>query len=345
VRIEADDPTGDWTRAGVFEVDPGLYRIPLPLPHDGLRAVNVYALTSDHETVVVDAGWNLGVARSALEQSLAALDRSLGDIRRFLVTHAHRDHYGQAVVLRRELGMRVALGEGERPTIELLSDPGHRPLSEFEETLFRCGAHGLLDWIRALGADATHQPNEWPPPDDWLIGGEHLPAGGRTLTVIETPGHTRGHVVYVDDEAGLLLAGDHVLPHITPSIGFEPIPLELVLGRYLDSLRLVREMPDRRLLPAHGPVSPSVHARVDELIDHHARRLDECVAVLGTDELTAYECAQRLTWTRRHRSFTELDEFNQMLAVGEAGAHLDLAVAQGRLTATDPGGVRRYAHG
>jgi len=34
----------DWTAAGVFEVAPGVYRIPLPLPNDGLRAVNVYAV-------------------------------------------------------------------------------------------------------------------------------------------------------------------------------------------------------------------------------------------------------------------------------------------------------------
>jgi glyoxylase-like metal-dependent hydrolase (beta-lactamase superfamily II) len=278
-----------------------------------------------------------------LEKAVAALDRDLSDISRFLVTHAHRDHYGQAAALRRELGIRVARGEGERPTIELLTSPAHRPLSEFEDALYLRGAHELLEWLRSVGALATHRPDEWPMPDDWLRGGDTLSVSDRTLTVIETPGHTRSHVVYLDEAAGLLLAGDHVLPHITPSIGFEPLPLELVLGRYLDSLRVVREMPDRRLLPAHGPVSPSVHRRVDELLDHHSRRLSECLATLGADELTAFECARRLTWTRRHRSFGELDEFNQMLAVGEAGAHLDLAVAQARATATDVEGVRRYA--
>ena len=88
--------------------------------------------------------------------------------------------------------------------------------------------------------------------------------GDRTLRVVATPGHTQGHVVFRDEAAGLLFAGDHVLPHITPSIGFEAVPVELALGHYLRSLRLVREMPDMRLLPAHGPVRPSVHDRVDE---------------------------------------------------------------------------------
>ena len=77
-------------------------------------------------------------------------------------------------------------------------------------------------------------------------------ATDRTLAVVATPGHTQGHVVFVDAAAGLLFAGDHVLPHITPSIGFEPVPVELAAGRLPHSLRLVRELPDRRLLPAHG---------------------------------------------------------------------------------------------
>jgi hypothetical protein len=43
MRLHHDDPTADWTVSGVYEVDTALYRIPLPLPHDSPRAVNVYA--------------------------------------------------------------------------------------------------------------------------------------------------------------------------------------------------------------------------------------------------------------------------------------------------------------
>ena len=149
--------------------------------------------------------------------------------------------------------------------------------------------------------------------------------------------------MFRDEAAGLLFAGDHVLPHITPSIGFEAVPVELALGHYLASLRLVREMPDVRLLPAHGPVRPSVHQRVDELLDHHGRRLDESLAAVGTDTITAAECSNVLTWTRRRKAFADLDPFNQMLAISETAAHLDLLVAQGRLSAADSAGVRRYS--
>src|SRR5262249_61462225 len=83
------------------------------------------------------------------------------------------------------------------------------------------------------------------------------------------PRPRRGHVVLRDAAAGLLFAGDHVLPHITPSIGFEAVPSPHPLQDFLSSLQLVRSLPDMRLLPAHGPVAPSAHARIDELFAHH----------------------------------------------------------------------------
>ena len=106
-----------WERPGTFEVAPGVHRIPLPLPGDGLRAVNVYAIEDGAGLVMVDSGWALEESRSRLEAALAELGHDLGDISRFLVTHVHRDHYTQALVVRRLLGTRVALGAGEAPVL------------------------------------------------------------------------------------------------------------------------------------------------------------------------------------------------------------------------------------
>lgn len=339
VRIEPDD-TSDWTRPGVFGVAPGVYRIPLPLPYDGLRAVNVYAIVGDGSVVLIDSGWAISEARDALAAALAALGTGLAEVRRFLVTHVHRDHYGMAVAVRREFGTTVSLGEGERQAIRALTDPGRRPMAGHWRELVRNGAAELVADLRDRADRVHHDPADWAPPDDWLSGGSDVPAPDRTLRVVATPGHTQGHVVFVDADARLLFAGDHVLPHITPSIGFEAVSAALPLGDYLDSLGLVRSMPDQRLLPAHGPVSPSVHARVDELLAHHARRLDQiCAAVSGS---SPYEVAGRITWTRRERRFAELDLFNKMLAVAETAAHLDLLAAQGRLKVAEVDGVRRF---
>lgn len=330
----------EWIRPGVFEVAPGVHRIPLPMPGDGLRAVNVYAVEDGDGLVLVDSGWARQEARDALEAALGELGRGLGDVRRFLVTHLHQDHYTLAVQLRAAFGTGIALGAGERPSLDaLLAGTHDRQLSKLE----RGGATELADVVRdAVEGDHGKPEAGYEPPDEWLDDGAEIKLGTRTLRVAETPGHTRGHVVFVDDRNSLLFAGDHVLPHITPSIGLEAARTPLPLGDYMDSLRLVRELPDLRLLPAHGPVTDSAHARVDELLAHHEQRLAQTAAAVRAGAATAHEVAAELGWTRRERSFAELDMFNQILAVGETLAHLDVLVARDQSDRTTVDGVDRY---
>ncbi len=161
--------------------------------------------------------------------------------------------------------------------------------------------------------------------------------------MIETPGHTSGHVVFHDLAAGVLFAGDHVLPRITPSIGLEPHSVGLPLANYLESLRLVRSRPDARLLPAHGPVTDSVHARVDELLAHHEARLTAVAAAVDQGAGSTFEVARILRWTRHEYALDDLDLFNQVLAIGETRVHLDVGVLRGWLAAhPTPTGVDRF---
>jgi len=321
--------TARWSEPGPETVVPGVHRVPLPLPQDGLRAVNVYLLEDDDGITMIDGGWALPESRRALEDALAALGHDLGAITQILVTHIHRDHYTQAVALRRLLGSRVLLGAGERPGLEtLLRIRTRSPISSLA-ILDRGGAHDLAARIRKWFDGADFDDRDWEPPDEWLGAGVRR-LGGRSLRVLPTPGHTRGHVVYLDEANGLLFAGDHVLPHITPSIGFELAEPGLPLADYLRSLHLMTTFADTRLLPAHGPVAGSTHARVGELLRHHDRRLAATLRTLGDGGLTGYEVAGRLTWTRRDIAFADLDDFNQMLAVSETMAHLDVLVARGQ---------------
>jgi len=332
---------GRWAQGGPETVRPGVHRIPLPLPEDGLRAVNVYALEGLTEgLVLIDGGWSIPESRKALEDALAQLGHDLGEISHILVTHIHRDHYTQAVELRRLLGSRVYLGAGERRGLELLGElRTDQPVSSLE-TLRRAGAHELAERVAAMydgGFDAT----VWEAPDRWLPA-EELLFGDARLTVVPTPGHTQGHVVYFDRARGLMFSGDHVLPHITPSIGFELGGSALPLGDYLDSLHLMTTLADAQLLPAHGPVGDSVHARVGELLAHHDDRLAEALAALGDRTRTAHDVAGELGWTRRKVPFTDLGAFDQMLAVNETAAHLDVLVARGRARCTWTDGVNGY---
>jgi glyoxylase-like metal-dependent hydrolase (beta-lactamase superfamily II) len=334
--------TADWQEPGAHPVAPGIHRIPLPLPQDGLRAVNVYAVTAGSSVTMIDAGWALAESRTQLEQSLKHLDAGLGDIDRFLITHVHRDHYTQAVAIRREFGTRVSVGIGERPSLAALNSGGYDDRAQAVQ-LRRYGASEVLAELIARGWGGRIDPSDWEPPTDWLADGQTLSIGERTLRAVHTPGHTRGHVVFADLAAGLLFAGDHVLPHITPSIGFEASPPESPLADYLRSLAAVRAMPDLRLLPAHGPVAESVHARVDELVAHHEDRLAASEAAVRAGAVTPYEAARALGWTRRNRPFADLDPWNRMLAVCETAAHLLVLVAQGRLRHTTVDGVDHFA--
>jgi glyoxylase-like metal-dependent hydrolase (beta-lactamase superfamily II) len=330
----------DWTTPGVFEVVPGVHRIPLPLPNDALRAVNVYALSGADGLTVIDSGWALALARERLESALAGLGHVLGDITRFLMTHVHRDHYTQAILLRREFGTRIALGIGERPSLDLWADNVELQLAPQLRRLRRHGAGALAATIER-DLDRRGGDTPWELPDEWLASGD-ISLAGRTLEAIPTPGHTRGHLCYRDAAGGLLFAGDHVLPHITPSIGFEPALAALPLADYLQSLRLIRERPDTLLLPAHGLPAPSVHTRIDELLAHHVARLEECEQATASGAATAFEVAAKLAWTRRGRQLADLDPFNQLMAVLETAAHLDVLVMQGRLRAEVCDGTTGY---
>jgi glyoxylase-like metal-dependent hydrolase (beta-lactamase superfamily II) len=138
--------------------------------------------------------------------------------------------------------------------------------------------------------------------------------------------------VFHDTTGQTLFAGDHILPHITPTIGFEPASNRLALRDYLNSLRLVLRLPDARLLPAHGPVQDSAHRRVHELLAHHEQRLAEIRAAMLPGRSTAYEVAQAIRWTRRQLPYADLELISQLLATGETAAHLEVLVMRGELT-------------
>ncbi|MDI2029165.1 MBL fold metallo-hydrolase [Saccharopolyspora sp. TS4A08] len=336
------DSRYEWMEPGAFEVAPGVHRIPLPLPNDGLRAVNVYAIADGDSLTLVDGGWALEESREQLVAALAQIGAGPGDITRFLVTHAHRDHYTQALALRREYGSEVLLGEEERHTLDRLMSPEHRSMDSQLELLAEHGAKPVRDTLLSLREDGPRN-HIWEKPDAWINAASDLGLTDRSLRALPTPGHTRGHLVFLEEQAGLMFAGDHVLPHITPSIGFEQAPTASPLRDYLASLRLVRGLPDMRLLPAHGPVTDSVHDRVDELLAHHDARLTATAAVVAAGASTAYEAARALTWTRRERAFDDLDVFNQMMAVLETAAHLDVLVLQDELGAQRVEGVVHYS--
>ena len=322
-----------WTEPGVEDLGGGVYRIPLPLPMEGLRAVNVYAITDPGGVDLIDAGIALVPAREQLAAGLRQLGYELGDVRNFFVTHIHIDHYSLAVELRRTFRSVISLGEQERANLiatrEMVNGNGNRFFGI--DGLRRLGA---LELITELSADKRQPPAliEWEDPDRWLADGTDLDLRTRTLRAVHTPGHTRGHLIFHDAAAAIMFAGDHVLPHITPSIGFEAAGNRMALSDYLSSLARTLALPDARLLPAHGPVTGSTHERVRELLAHHDARLAETLSAVRAGHATPYEVAKAIKWTRRHREFADLDLFAQVQAVNETAAHLEVLAVRGQVT-------------
>ena len=161
-----------WADEGAWPAAPGVHRIPLPLPTDGFRAVNVYAIETDGAEgglTLVDGGWAIDAGRAALDKGLAQIGYAASDIRRFLVTHVHRDHYTQAVVVRREFGSRIALGLADKPTLDRVHEGTDD--NRIGDLLHDAGAADLAErWVRLV---------DGPSPDTVALGLSRRVARGR----------------------------------------------------------------------------------------------------------------------------------------------------------------------
>ncbi len=278
--------------------------------------------------VLVDSGWDDPGSLEALSTGLRDRGLEPGDVARVLVTHAHGDHYGLASHFARENGADISIGEQELEGLNrMIRDRDGLETARYER-LERLGAQSLIPALQARG---SVPPFDWELPDRLLAGGQELAVGERTLRVIPTPGHTRGHVCFLDADSGLLFSGDHVLPHITPSIGFGASPAESALQHFLISLARVRNLDVQRVLPAHGPVFDDLAGRVDELTAHHRQRLEEAERAVADGGSTPFEVAGLLRWTHGEIPFSTLGPFNRMLATFETLAHLVLLDSQARV--------------
>ena len=269
---------------------PGVRRIAVPLPIPALKVVNVY-LVEGEDRSLVDTGIHTDEAEAALRAGLADAGVGINGIARTFVTHLHPDHFGLAGTLERA-GSSIVM---------------HRPEAERARAVW-AKDHHLIDathaWfdLHGMAADVNEGMRQ-----AWIAmatrvddveriavvdDGGTFDLGGRNARVIWTPGHTDHHAVLFDEDTGTLFAGDHVLPRISSNIGLYSFSRDDPLGDFLGSLRRVRQLPVRRVLPAHGEPFDDLGARVDELLEHHRVRLEAVLELCtGAD---AYTIALRL---------------------------------------------------
>ena len=318
-------------------IRPNLFRIPVPLPGNPLKELNSYLIRGRARSLLIDTGFRQEPCRQALLTGLEELGvrREETDV---LLTHLHSDHSGLAPEFVSGTG-RIYISDMDR---RLLEDFGPERWKKSDAAF---AAEGFPPALLARGAEENPARALAPAPTDRyvsLFSGDVVEAGDYRLRCLATPGHTPGHLCFWCEEEGILFSGDHVLFDITPNITAWTGVADS-LGDYLNSLEAVRACGDPLVLPGHrgrGSLGP----RIDALLAHHQRRLDEALkAVREHPGLPAYDLAGYLTWKIRAASWAEFPLAQKWFAVGECMAHLDHLMAAGLIRRETGGdGIRHY---
>jgi glyoxylase-like metal-dependent hydrolase (beta-lactamase superfamily II) len=298
----------------------GVRRLTFPLP---TRPGHVHAYLLEGAD-----GWTLvdtGLALSDLEQRLAQIDVP---VERIVITHMHPDHIGGGEQARDVTGATVYQGELDyAQAVHVWGNPAW--------------PHTIARWFRENGVPAEvadeliEQGSVYAPFIRFARDPEPLRAGDRVdgWEVLEMPGHADGHLCLLRD--GVLVAGDHLLAGISPTVGLWPDSRPDPLGDYVDSLERTIALAPRLVLPGHGEPLEDTAGRARELIEHHRRRLDATEAALGEESRTGYQVSYALFGP-------ELAPSARRFAVSETLSHLERLVAEGRARRERNGGNVSY---
>jgi glyoxylase-like metal-dependent hydrolase (beta-lactamase superfamily II) len=308
-----------------------LWSLPVPIPDNPLRYVSVYAFGTGAGLVVIDTGWATEESWQALVAGLASIGAGPTDVRGILVTHMHFDHIGLAGRLREASGAWLALHPADKAVI---SRPDYRAAD--------LAVAYEVEFLQTLGAsaeeaeDVVGTADRWETfsavalPDRTLEDGELADVPNWQLRALHTPGHTPGHLCFVDERSRRLFAGDHVLPRITPNISVQRADPVNPLDDYLRSLAKVRDLDIDEVMPAHEWRFKGLADRVDAIAAHHEHRLAELLAVIRRQPgAMPWQLAGHLTWSR---PWEQYGGQMRVFAVTETAAHIRQLERRGLVT-------------
>ncbi len=298
-----------------------IHRISVPTPFY-VGPVNVYLIEEDPLTLI-DAGPRDDVSLEALRSGLNQLGYKLSDIKRIIISHAHADHYGLARVIVEESGATAYIHEWDAPAVSGNTDyRGYRELLTASgvprETIDRMEAayEKFQGFAYPLDHVETLKDN-----DEVLF--EH-----ESLTVVHTPGHTPGSICLVRTSNRLVFASDTVLKTITPNPVLSPDPINAKrrfqsLGEYLVSLARIRALAPTVLKGGHGDDVTDYDEHFHRMYRFTNARQSKLLTLLPKNGATAWETSTLL--------FPDAGGYHRFLALSETVAHLDYAVAEGKL--------------
>jgi glyoxylase-like metal-dependent hydrolase (beta-lactamase superfamily II) len=315
----------------------GIHRLQIPTPF-AVGRVNCY-LIEDEPLTLVDTGPNSGKALDELGAQLGARGHAIEDLELVIVTHQHIDHLGLVEIVAGHSGAEVAaLGlaaerlanfdedaeADDRFAVELMLRNG---IPEEVTAALRSVSRSFRGW-------GSHVEVTRP-----LADGERVELRDRTLTVLHRPGHSPSDTVFWDEERRILIAADHLLPHIssnplvTRPLDGSPQRIQ-ALVTYIESMRKTREMPAEIVLPGHGDPIVDHVALIDDRLAQHERRKEKIHGMIAEHPRTGYELAQAI--------WGNVAVTQAFLTLSEVIGHADLLVNEGRVREADDGSVVRY---
>ncbi len=326
-----------------LEVAPGLRWLRMPLPF-ALDHINLWLLEDGDGWTIVDCGIATDATRSAWEQIFAALPQEAApgprarafQAARVLVTHYHPDHAGLAHWLCQRFGAGLWMSQADYLTAHVLREgvAGYTP-DKLLDMYRRNGLRGdALKKMAARGNRYRLAVPEFPQSYRRIMDGDEIDIGGRAWRVIMGYGHAPEHAALYSSGLGVLISGDMVLPKISTNISVWPVdPEGNPLQQFLDSLKRYAGLPaDTLVLPSHGLPFRGLHARIEQLEEHHRQHFEALHAACARP-LSAYATIPVLFQR-------ELDTHQLFFAMGEAMAHLHCLYYRGALQReTDADGV------
>lgn len=328
-------------RALALAAEAGVHRLALPTPFLVGR-VNAYLIEDDPLTLI-DTGPNSGTTLDELDVALRARGHTIAELELIVITHQHIDHLGLLEILVRRSGAEVAALDRLVPYLRDFS-AGAVADDEFASAIM--ARHGVppdvITALTSVGASfrAYGSSAEVTRP---LRDGDELQLAGRRLRVLHRPGHSPSDTVFWDEERRMLLAGDHLLGHISSNpLITRPLDGPAPDGErphalldYIGSLRATRELPLSLVLTGHGdPVTDHV-TLIDERLRLHDRRAAKLLGMLAGGPLTAYEMAVQM--------WSNVAVTQAYLTISEVLGHMDLLAARGQVVEHDDGTLTRFA--
>jgi glyoxylase-like metal-dependent hydrolase (beta-lactamase superfamily II) len=315
----------------------GIHRFAIPTPF-AVGRVNCY-LIEDEPLTLVDTGPNSGKALDELTARLAERGHALADLELIVVTHQHIDHLGLVEILVQHSGAEVAALGAAAERLAAFEEDAEREDRFAVEVMLRNGIPedvtvALRSVSRSFRGWGSHVTVTRP-----LDDGEVLELGDRRLEALHRPGHSPSDTVFWDAERRILLAADHLLPHISsnpliarPLDGSPHRTQSLVT--YIESMRKTREMPIEIVLPGHGEAITDHFELIDSRLAGYERRKEKLYRLVAERPRSGYELAQAM--------WGNVAVTQAYLTLSEVIGHADLLVNEGRVREADDGAVIRY---